>query len=185
MTLENLEPHYRMVPRERLTLPPRNPIHVVLDNIRSAYNTGSIFRTSDGGAVAHLYLCGMTAYPPNVKLAKTALGAFDYVPWSYHSKTEDALEQLRASHIPIVAVETTPTAISIYDFPWNQPTAIVFGNEVTGILPEIWQQCDGCVKIPMRGFKNSMNVATAFGIVLYEILRSWGIFTANHNFEFR
>jgi len=176
MSLEDLEPHYRMVPRERLVLPPRNPIYVVLDNIRSAYNTGSMFRTSDGGAVSHIYLCGMTAHPPNTKLAKTALGAFDYVPWSYHSRTEEAIQELRKAGIPIVAVETTPTAVSLYEYPWEKPAAIVFGNEVTGIAPEIWQQCDGCVRIPMKGFKNSMNVATAFGIVLYEILRCWGTF---------
>lgn len=174
MRFEDLEPHYRMVPRDKLDLPPRNPVHVILDNIRSAFNTGSIFRTADGGAVEHIYLCGMTAHPPNAKLAKTALGAFDYVPWTYFEKTEDAIRHVRDRGIPVLAVETTPAAVSVYDYPWQQPVAIIFGNEVTGILPEIWQSCDGCVRIPMCGFKNSMNVATAFGIVLYEILRSWG-----------
>lgn len=176
MPEENLEPHYRMVPRERLVLPPRNPVQVVLDNIRSAFNTGSMFRTADAGAVEHMHLCGMTAHPPNVKLAKTALGAFDYVPWTYYPRTEDAIDALKTLRVPIIAVETTADAVSIFEYEWPRPAAVVFGNEVTGIPQEICSRCNVCVKIPMGGFKNSMNVATAFGIVLFEILRHWGTF---------
>lgn len=170
----NLEPHYRMMKPEQMPPVERNPVHVVLDNIRSAFNTGSIFRTADAGAAAHMHLCGMTAYPPNIKLAKTALGAFDYVPWTHYQKTEEALAQLRGRNIPIIAIEVTESAASLYEFDWPRPAAIVFGNEVTGISDEVLALCDGAVQIPMKGHKNTVNVATAFGVVLFEILRQWG-----------
>ncbi len=167
----NLEPHYRMVPRDRLQEMPRGPVHVVLDNIRSAFNVGSIFRTADAGVAAHIHLCGMTAHPPNAKLAKTALGAFDYVPWSYHAQTADALEALRTHNIPCVAVEVGDGAVSYLEFDWPRPVAIVFGNEVHGVAAEVLARSDTRVYIPMKGHKNTLNVATAFGIVFYEVLR--------------
>ena len=92
-----LEPHYANTPSEALDPIERSPVHVVLDNIRSAYNVGSIFRTSDAGAVAHIHLCGMSAHPPHKKLEKTALGAQAYVPWTYHERTRDCLEDLRTA----------------------------------------------------------------------------------------
>lgn len=169
----SIEPYYAGVSPEHR--PPRtsNPIHVVLDNIRSAFNVGSIFRTSDAGAVEHVHLCGMSAYPPNDKLAKTALGAFDYVPWTYYRDTVQALEHLHAQSIPVFAIEVTDDAKSLYEIEWPRPAAIVFGNEVRGIRPEVLRLCEATVCIPMHGYKNSINVATAFGIVLYEVLRSW------------
>lgn len=170
---EGLEPHYRMVPVERLGPIPRNPIHGVLDNIRSAFNTGSIFRTADAGAVERLHLCGMTARPPNLKLAKTALGAADYVPWTYYERTSDALDALEGQGVPLVAVEVAVGAVPHTRFAWPKPVAIVFGNEVTGIGPEVRARAHATVSIPMHGFKNSINVATAFGIVLFEVLRHW------------
>ncbi len=154
---------------------PRNPVHVVLDNLRSAFNVGSIFRTSDAGLVEHIHLCGMTAYPPNEKLEKTALGALDYVPWTYHRSTFDALAVLQTRSIPVVAVEVVEGAASLYEFPWPRPAAIVFGHEIRGIRPEVLAECDAVVQIPMYGHKNTINVATAFGVVLYEILRTWGV----------
>jgi 23S rRNA (guanosine2251-2'-O)-methyltransferase len=169
-----LEPHYAMIRPEQLAPLPRNPVHVVLDNIRSAFNVGSIFRTADAGAAAHLYLCGMTAYPPNAKLAKTALGAMDYVPWTHHWDTRDALDRLQAEGIPVVAVELAEHAVSHFEYAWPQPVAIVFGNEVYGIRPDVLERCDAAVCIPMAGYKNTINVATAFGVVLFEILRRWG-----------
>lgn len=173
--LEELEPHYRMASPEALEPLPRNPVHVVLDNLRSAFNVGSIFRTCDAGAAAHLHLCGMTAYPPNLKLQKTALGAMDYVPWTYHETTAAALEHLRAQGIPVVAVEAVKDAAvhDAYPWPFDTGVAVVFGNEVTGIGEETFAQCDAVVAIPMQGYKNTINVATAFGIVLFEILRQW------------
>jgi 23S rRNA (guanosine2251-2'-O)-methyltransferase len=167
------EPFYAGTPHADRPAVPRNPVRVVLDNIRSAFNVGSIFRTADAGAVEHMYLCGMTTHPPNDKLAKTALGAFDYVPWSHHWETGEVLTTLRKEGVPIVAVEVTDDAESCYTFDWPRPVAIVFGHEVQGIQPDMLARCDATVKIPMSGFKNSINVATAFGVVLYEILRRW------------
>ncbi len=171
---ERREPHYRQVPVEELEPVPRQPVHIILDNIRSAFNTGSIFRTADAGAVAHIHCCGMTAYPPNPKLAKTALGAIDYVPWSYHVATPDAVAAVQAAGIAVVSIEVTETAELLHAFEWPRPTAIVFGNEVAGVMPEVIEASDAVVKIPMRGYKNTINVATAFGIVLFEVLRQWG-----------
>jgi 23S rRNA (guanosine2251-2'-O)-methyltransferase len=168
-----LEPYYAGLPHDLRPDVPRNPVHIVLDNLRSAFNVGSIFRTSDAGAVGHIHLCGMTAYPPNDKLAKTALGAFDYVPWTYYRDTVQAVERLRAEGIPVVAAEVGDDAQSLYSFSWPRPVAVVFGHEVRGIRPEVLQRCDAKVCIPMHGYKNTINVATAFGIVLYEVLRAW------------
>ncbi|HRK35279.1 MAG TPA: RNA methyltransferase [Candidatus Hydrogenedentes bacterium] len=173
ITASSREPHYLQMSAEVLPAIPRQPLQVVLDNIRSAFNVGSIFRTSDAGAIAHMHLCGMTAYPPNKKLEKTALGAFDYVPWTYHATTADALERLRGEGVVCVAVEALDSAVPHSAFPWPRGSAIVFGNEVTGISPEVLSLCDATVRIPMRGYKNTINVATAFGVVMYEILRQW------------
>jgi 23S rRNA (guanosine2251-2'-O)-methyltransferase len=171
--MSDLEPHYRMVLPEELPPVRRAPVHVVLDNLRSAYNVGSIFRTADAGAAAHMHLCGMCAHPPNKKLAKTALGAFDYVPWTYYERTAEAIDRLKAEGVTCVAVEVTEDAGPHTAFNWPQPSAIVFGNEVTGVNPEILAMCDATVWIPMKGHKNTINVATAFGVVLFEILRRW------------
>ena len=173
--MSDLEPHYARTPADELPKIERNPVHVVLDNLRSAYNVGSIFRTSDAGAVEHIHLCGMSAHPPHKKLEKTALGAFDYVPWTYHERTTDALEELGQKDILRVAVEVTENSVPVPDFEWPTPVAIVFGNEVTGINERVLGACDAAVRIPMHGYKNSMNVATAFGIVLYEVLRRWKV----------
>lgn len=171
--MSTLEPHYEGTPLEQREQLPRNPIHVVLDNLRSAYNVGSIFRTADAGAVEHIHLCGMCAHPPHKKLEKTALGAFEYVPWSYHERTKDVLDQLGMRGIHRVAIEVTDDAASLMEYAWPKPVAIVFGNEVTGINEGVLKRCDAVVQIPMQGYKNSMNVATAFGVVLYEVLRQW------------
>lgn len=165
------EPHYVGVPRDQLPSIPRSPVHVVLDNLRSAYNVGSIFRTSDAGAVEHIHLCGMSAHPPHRKIEKTSLGAFEYIPWTYYERTSDALEALRERGIPIVAIEVTDDAVPHTTFAWPAPVAVVFGNEVSGINEKTLARCDSVVCIPMRGYKNSINVATAFGVILYEILR--------------
>lgn len=173
--MSELEPHYAGVPSGELPEIPRNPIHVVLDNLRSAFNVGSIFRSSDAGAIEHIHLCGMSAHPPHRKLEKTALGAFEYVPWTYHERTCDALDTLRAQGIHRVAIEVTESAVSLVEFDWPKPVAIVFGNEVTGISQKALHRCDTTVRIPMQGHKNSLNVATAFGVVLFEVLRYWQV----------
>lgn len=171
--MADLEPHYAALPLEARTPLERKPIHAVLDNLRSAFNVGSIFRTSDAGAVEHLHLCGMCAHPPHIKLEKTALGAFEYVPWTYYERTKEAIKALQARQIPVVAIEVSEDATPLPAMTWSQPVAIVFGNEVNGIHPRNLQRCDAIVKIPMHGYKNSINVATAYGIVLYHILNQW------------
>jgi tRNA G18 (ribose-2'-O)-methylase SpoU len=164
-----------MPERENNTARPRQPLYVVLDNIRSAFNVGSIFRTSDAAAVAGLHLCGCTAYPPNVKLAKTALGAEETVPWTHHQTTTEALAMLRARGVPVVGVEAVANAASYVAFAWPTPVAVVFGNEVDGLDDTTLALCDAVVRIPMLGAKESLNVATAAGIVLFEILRRRGV----------
>ena len=171
--MSELEPHYAALPEEERPVIERQPVHVVLDNIRSAFNVGSIFRTSDAGAVAHLHLCGMTAHPPHKKLEKTALGAFEYLPWTYYERNRDCVDALHKQDIPVVAIEITDEAVSMEDFVWPKPVAIVLGNEVNGVNHRVLSRADAVVKIPMHGYKNSINVATAYGIVLYDILGQW------------
>ncbi|MBI2435962.1 MAG: RNA methyltransferase [Candidatus Hydrogenedentes bacterium] len=171
--MSNLEPHYAKMPLHERPLLVRQPLHVVLDNIRSAFNVGSIFRTADAGAIEHLYLCGMSACPPHKKLEKTALGAFEYVPWTYFERTGDCIKALQEQRIPVVAIEVTERAVPFPAFAWPRPVAVVFGNEVTGIHERHLVRCDAVVQIPMHGHKNSINVASAFGIILYDVLRRW------------
>lgn len=173
--MSHREPHYAELPFEERPVLPRNPIHIVADNLRSAYNVGSIFRTADAAAAAHIHLCGMSAHPPHIKLQKTALGAFEYVPWSYYERTSDCLDRLKSEDITIVGLEITEDAIPLHDFIWPQPVAVIFGNEVTGIHERNLGRCDAVLKIPMHGYKNSINVATAAGIVLYHILDRWQV----------
>lgn len=172
--MPELEPHYANTPPDARPPVVRNPVHAVLDNLRSAYNVGSIFRTADAGAVARIHLCGMTAHPPHTKLEKTALGAFEYVPWTYHERVKDCLAGLRADGVTLVACEVADDAVPLGRYDWPCPVAIVVGNEVTGINESIRRRCDATVRIPMHGYKNSINVATAFGVVLYHILGRWG-----------
>jgi len=155
------------------SLDTRHPVHVILDNIRSAFNVGSIFRTSDAGQITRIHLCGMTPHPPHDRLSRTALGADEHVPWSYYAKCSVAVETLKSRDVPIVGVETTPDADDYTRFEWNQPVALVLGHEVRGIAPDILDECVDVVQIPMLGVKNSINVATAYGIILFEILRQW------------
>ena len=115
----------------------------------------------------------MTAHPPHKKLEKTALGAFEYVPWTYYERTSRAIEALHDQGIPVVAIEATEGAVSYAAFEWPRPVAVVFGNEVTGISEKVLSRCDATVSIPMLGYKNTVNVATAFGVILFEILRRW------------
>jgi len=173
--MAELEPHYAGVPRAELLARERLPLHVVLDNIRSAFNVGSIFRTADAAGVAHLHLCGMTAHPPHIKLAKTALGAFDYVPWTYYERTKDCIAALKEQGITVAGIEVTPEAELMHRVTWPQPVAVMFGHEVNGIHPDNLARCHKVVKIPMHGYKNSMNVATAAGVVLYAVTAQWNV----------
>ena len=150
------------------------PVQVVLDNVRSAFNVGSIFRTADAAGIGCLHLCGITCWPPHPKLEKTSLGAHQYVDWKRHESTRAALLWLRSQQVPIVALETRPEAQVMGQFRWPRPVAIVFGHEVVGVSEEVLELADVLLKIPMFGVKNSLNVASAFGIVAYDLVSQWG-----------
>ncbi len=153
--------------------PQRFPLHLVLDNVRSAFNVGSAFRTGDAARVEKIHLCGITAYPPNKKLEKTALGATDSVPWQYHSQTIDAINQLKAEKIPICVVELTNRSVNFWEYDFPQPVALVFGHEVTGVSDKVLPLADSFIHLPMHGAKVTMNVATVLGITLFEAVRQW------------
>lgn len=147
-------------------------IHVVLDNIRSVFNVGSIFRSSDGaGSVEKIYLCGMTSPINNPKLDKTALGATEMVASEHYDTTQEALDELKAKNIPIYSIELTDDAEDFQKIEYPTELAIVFGHEKTGVDEEILKGCDKKIFIPMRGNKESLNVANCASIILYEITR--------------
>lgn len=149
----------------------RNPIFVVLDNIRSMHNVGAIFRTCDAVLVEKIFLCGITATPPRKEIAKTALGAEELVPWEYFDETVEALRFLKKNKVKIVAVELAEGSVPYDRFESNQPIAFVFGHEVNGISDEVMDLVDAAVEVPMLGRANSLNIATCCGIILYESLK--------------
>ena len=146
-------------------------VRIVLDNIRSAFNVGSIFRTSEAAGVEHIHLCGISAKPDNPKVARTALGAEASVPWSHHIATLEVLDALHAEGWQLVAVELTGRSAPYAAFEYREPCALVFGHEVAGVPLPVLDRCDAVVEIPMLGRKNSLNVATSVGIVLFEVVR--------------
>ena len=148
------------------------PLVVVLDNVRSLHNVGSVFRTSDAFLVEAIYLCGITATPPQAEIHKTALGAEDSVNWKYFEKTLDAIEELKKQKYHIAAVEQAENSISLESLmPQNEKYAIIFGNEVKGIDQEVMNRCDSCIEIPQFGTKHSLNISVAAGIVIWEMYR--------------
>ncbi|MBD3329372.1 TrmH family RNA methyltransferase [Candidatus Dojkabacteria bacterium] len=147
-------------------------MHILLDNIRSAYNVGSFFRTADATGCTKLYLCGMTACPGNPKLSKTALGATKTVEWEYFQKTTEAVDSLIERQIPVYAVELEKDAQNYREVDYPDEIAFVFGHEVRGIDQKIIDMCEKCVMIPMLGQKESLNVATAAGIIMFNFLGS-------------
>jgi len=149
------------------------PVSVVLDSVRSLYNVGAFFRTLDAARASHLYLAGISATPPHARLSKTALGADDSVPWSRVDDVAALIGSLQARGVTVAAVETTPTAVDLFDWRPAFPVCLVFGHEVEGLKPNVVEACDVAVHVPMLGRKSSLNVATAGGIVLYELLRQY------------
>lgn len=170
--------HAELIARQQQqqSRPSRLPFTVVLNNIRSLHNAGSIFRTCDGTGVEKLWLCGITGYPPNAQLAKTALGAEGRVLWEYREDACSVLEDLKAKNYQIVLLEQTTKSISHDEFQPRAPVCLVVGNEIEGVTPSIVPLCDAAVEIEMAGLKNSLNVSVAFGVVAYHIrscLKSW------------
>ncbi|RLD13593.1 TrmH family RNA methyltransferase [candidate division KSB1 bacterium] len=158
----------------------RLPIYVIAENIRSMHNVGSIFRTSDGARIEHLYLTGFTARPPRMEIEKTALGATDSVPWSYAKDPVPILEKLKARGVQIVVVEHTSQSKNFLQADYQFPVCLVMGNEVDGVSEQVVKMADMAVEIPMLGIKQSLNVSVAYGVVLYHVL---GKYLKNNKFN--
>ncbi|MBO5380769.1 MAG: RNA methyltransferase [Bacteroides sp.] len=146
------------------------PLVVVLDNVRSLHNIGSVFRTSDAFRVECICLCGITAVPPHAEIHKTALGAEDTVDWKYYQNTVDAVDELKQNGYTVFSIEQAEgsTMLDKWEMDRNKKYAIVFGNEVKGVEQEVINHSDGCIEIPQYGTKHSLNVSVTAGIVIYE-----------------
>jgi tRNA G18 (ribose-2'-O)-methylase SpoU len=149
----------------------KKEIHLVLCNIRSRENVGSIFRTADAVGVSKIYLCGITPTPPHEKISKTALGAEEFVDWEYCKDTWRLLGKLKKDKINIVALEQTKESTDLFKFKSKFPLALVVGNEVNGLSPQILKYCDKKISISMYGKKESLNVSVAVGIALYQLIK--------------
>ncbi len=155
----------------------KKPIVVVMDNIRSMHNVGSVFRTADAFLIDGICLCGFTPQPPHRDIHKTALGATESVDWLYNENTVDAVLALKAKGYKIYAIEQTEGSISLEKFKAqypdisNEPLAFVFGNEVEGVSDEVIEVCDGVIEIPQWGMKHSLNISVAAAVILWEFVR--------------
>lgn len=147
------------------------PVHGLLENVRSLWNVGSIFRSADGAGVGRLYLCGFTGHPPRDEIAKTALGAQDAVPWEYWSRAAEACRWLRENDYQVLALDTGDDAVPVEEVSLRAPVAFVVGHEITGVSAETRAECEGVVSLPMHGMKDSLNVAVAFGVAAYTLRR--------------
>lgn len=150
------------------------PVIVVLDNIRSMHNVGSVFRTADAFLLEGIYLCGYTPQPPHRDINKTALGATETVEWKYYPDTIAAVKELKEEGYKIFAIEQVENSIMLDKFSVDaiEKMAVVFGNEVSGVDESVIKECDGCIEIPQLGMKHSLNISVAAGIVLWELVRT-------------
>jgi tRNA G18 (ribose-2'-O)-methylase SpoU len=149
----------------------KTPIIIILDDIRSLHNIGSVFRTSDAFLVEKIYLCGITAVPPNKEIHKTALGATETVAWEYEKDVLSLIERLKKENISIFAIEQVENAIFLNDFEVEieKKYALVFGNEVFGVNQKAIELCDGTIEIPQLGTKHSLNISVSTGIVIWDL----------------
>lgn len=152
----------------------KHPVSLVLDNVRSMNNVGSIFRSADCFGVEHLYLCGITGKPPHREIHKTALGAENSVPWSSVESSLEICQKLKSEGYTLVAVEQAEGSVKLGEFSVDeyQKYAIILGNEVDGVSQEVLEVCDHCLEIPQFGTKHSFNVSVCAGIVLWELIGS-------------
>jgi tRNA G18 (ribose-2'-O)-methylase SpoU len=151
----------------------KTPLIIVLDDIRSLHNIGSVFRTADAFLIEKIYLCGITATPPNKEIHKTALGATETVVWEHRESVIELLQELKNQNIKTLAIEQVTNAIYLNDFniTVNQKYALVFGNEVFGVSQEAVSLCDACIEIPQLGSKHSLNIAVSAGIVIWDLFK--------------
>ena len=152
----------------------KGKLFLLLDNIRSRENVGSIFRTADAVGISKIYLCGITPRPPHPKISKTALQAETYVPWEYYAQTWQVLRKLKVESVKlkVIGLEQTRNSTDIFKFKPKFPLVLVLGNEVRGLSPRILKYCDKKISIPMYGKKESLNVAVAVGVALYQLNRN-------------
>jgi len=149
------------------------PLYLILDNLRSSFNVGSIFRTAECFGVKSIFSCGYTANPTNEKVRKTAMGTTEYIDWQHFTLTEEAIEFLHKQGVRIYALETVSHAGNIMEVDFLKPAALLLGNEALGIAPEILKLADEVVSIPLSGWKNSLNVGVTAAIACYEVTRQW------------
>lgn len=150
------------------------PVVAVLDNIRSAMNVGSVFRTADAFAIEKIIICGISATPPNREITKTAIGATESVVWEYIENVSDAVAQLKNDGYTIAGIEQTDASALLTDYTFNtEKIAVVFGNEVDGVSDEVINELDVCIEIPQFGTKHSLNVSVCAGIVLWELAKKY------------
>ncbi|MGV8945369.1 MAG: RNA methyltransferase [Lutibacter sp.] len=151
------------------------PLVVVLDNIRSLNNIGSVFRTSDAFLIEKIYLCGITAQPPHKDIHKTALGATESVDWEYVEDTLALVEKLKAEKLKVIAIEQAENSTMLQDFKIesNQKYAIIFGNEVKGVQQKVVSASDFCIEIPQFGTKHSLNISVSVGVVLWDLFKKF------------
>ncbi|MDR3665597.1 MAG: RNA methyltransferase, partial [Ignavibacteriaceae bacterium] len=165
---------------ETLHLVNKLPVYVLLDSIRSNYNVGSIFRTSDGAMIEKLYLCGYTPHPPKKEILKTALGAIDSVPWEYAPNPKDVILKLKEQGVRICALELTESSSEYYKLDDSSfPLCLVIGNEITGVSQDVLDLCDTSIEIPQYGIKQSLNVAVAYGIAIFELRKIFDLKNTN------
>lgn len=152
------------------------PVYVLLNSIRSNYNVGSIFRSSDGAMIEKLYLCGYTPHPPKKEILKTALGATESVSWEYVKDPKEVIINLKKKNVKIVALELTDTPKHYYKIDTKDfPVCLLVGNEITGVSQELINMCDYSIEIPQYGIKQSLNVAVAYGIAIFELRKIFDI----------
>lgn len=166
---------YEEITSQRLSLEKikeieRFPIYALLDNVRSLYNIGSMFRTADAVRLLKLYLTGISGYPPRREIDKTALGAVESVPWEYQDNPISVIESLKSQGVQIIVLEHTDNSRLFREIEYKFPSCLVVGNEVFGVQDKIVDMADAAAEIPMFGVKQSLNVTIAFGIVIYEML---------------
>ncbi len=151
------------------------PVVIVLENIRSAYNVGSVFRTADAFLLEAIYICGYTCFPPHKEIRKTALGAEETVAWKKFANAGEAVRLLKQEGYKVFCAEQASGSIYLHAFSYEprEKIAVVFGNEVSGVEQQTIEQCDGCIEIPQLGMKHSLNIATAAGVVLWELVRRY------------
>lgn len=151
----------------------KTPIIIILDDIRSLHNIGSVFRTSDAFLIEKIYLCGITAIPPNKEIHKTALGATDTVTWEYAKNVVEVVEKLKAENVSIYSVEQVENSTMLNDFTVDEQTkyALVFGNEVKGVSQDVINISDGIIEIPQLGTKHSLNISVSAGIVIWDLFQ--------------